>query len=193
MVVPPRGRVTVWVTRESGFESTSEAWWYLLQNAQQVAERHGRKSHELVLSTYLPTFPLSQFTSHAITLRPVTSETTVQDFTINDHSPPHLPHPNRGFQSQRSNPHFPVHHSMAQPSHIPGFCHPHFGAQPDIPKVLYLFTSSTMFDFATNDSKEGEQETKESFVPYWTDDPMGKPRPREMRSTSWSYGGNSGW
>ncbi|EIM84507.1 uncharacterized protein STEHIDRAFT_148524 [Stereum hirsutum FP-91666 SS1] len=148
VAVPPRDHVTVWVTRESSLESIGEAWRYLLQNANQIMERHGKQPHELII---------------------IASETTVQDFTIKDHSLPPLPHPNRSIHSQHTH-------------------HPHFGALSDVPKILYLFTSSSMFDL-----DGGEQKVREPFVPYWTDDPMGRPSPRETRSTIRSFGENSGW
>lgn len=64
-----------------------------------------------------------------------------------------------------------------------------------MPQILYLFTSSSTFDLEVKaqDTDERRRNAKDLFVPYWTDDPMGKPRAREMRSTIWNFTGNSGW
>ncbi|KAI0295110.1 hypothetical protein B0F90DRAFT_1670229 [Multifurca ochricompacta] len=59
----------------------------------------------------------------------------------------------------------------------PGFPHHGFGAQAHaaMPSIVYLVTSS-----------------RPDFLAYITDDPMGRPRPRETRSTSWCFSCRSG-
>ncbi|ETW79605.1 hypothetical protein HETIRDRAFT_445465 [Heterobasidion irregulare TC 32-1] len=102
----------------------------------------------------------------------ITQTITINDHRVKDCSPPPLPMP-----GQRQGPAFltnpPFNHS---PSH--GHSFGQFGnnqvSAP--PRIVYLFTS------ASPDHKV-----------FWTDNPMGKPRPREYRSTSWTYSGSSGW
>ncbi|KAH9018940.1 hypothetical protein EDB84DRAFT_1566241 [Lactarius hengduanensis] len=58
----------------------------------------------------------------------------------------------------------------------PAFPHHGFGAQaPPMPSIVYLVTSA-----------------RPDFAAYITDNPMGRPRPRETRSTSWCFSCRSG-
>ena len=59
----------------------------------------------------------------------------------------------------------------------PAFPHHGFGAlAPPMPSIVYLVTSA-----------------RPDFTAYITDNPMGHPRPRATRSTSWCFGCRSGW
>lgn len=72
--------------------------------------------------------------------------------------------------------------ALAFPQQHGGFGGPHafphhgFGAQaPPMPSIVYLVTSPRL-----------------DFTAYITDNPMGRPRPRETRSTSWCFSCRSG-
>jgi hypothetical protein len=56
-----------------------------------------------------------------------------------------------------------------------GFPH-HGGFAAPIPTIVYLITSA-----------------RPDFAAYLTDNPMGRPRPRATRSTSWCYNWRNGW
>ena len=53
---------------------------------------------------------------------------------------------------------------------------PHHGFAPPMPTIVYLVTSS-----------------RPDFAAYLTDNPMGRPRPRATRSTSWCFNCRFGW
>ena len=169
--VGPRAEVTVFVIRRVYMDSVNNAWKFLLNSAQQIAESHGVDPHQLILSSSSPS--IRPHPPKNIDGRPAVTQTiTINDHRVKDCSPPPLPMP-----GQRQGPAFltnpPFNHS---PSH--GHSFGRFGntqvAAP--PRIVYLFTS------ASPDHKV-----------FWTDNPMGKPRPREYRSTSWTYSGSSGW
>ena len=53
---------------------------------------------------------------------------------------------------------------------------PHHGFGTPMPSIVYLVTSA-----------------RPDFAAYITDNPMGRPRPRATRSTSWCFTSRSGW
>src|SRR5712691_7744912 len=95
------------------------------------------------------------------TLKPVTRSLRIDDHQVEDWRPSLLPVPGicraTGFGPA----------AFAAPA----FPHHGVGAQaPPIPSMVYLITSS-----------------RPDFEAYITDDPVGRPRPRPTRSTSWCF------
>ncbi|KAI0270395.1 hypothetical protein BC834DRAFT_967197 [Gloeopeniophorella convolvens] len=110
----------------------------------------------------------------------ITRSLHIEDHEVNDWSPPPPPMPMFGRAAASG---FGARAGIGGfSSHAPGFgAHPHMHmqgmqAQMQIPSIVYLVTS------AAPDANA-----------YVTDDPMGRPRLRETRSTSWCFSCRSGF
>ncbi|KAH9003771.1 hypothetical protein EDB86DRAFT_2273783 [Lactarius hatsudake] len=103
----------------------------------------------------------------------VTRSLRIDDFQIDDWKPSPPPVPSMGRATGFGAPAFPQHGGFGGG---PVFPHHGFGAQaPPMPSIVYLVTSA-----------------RPDFAAYITDNPMGRPRPRETRSTSWCFSCRSG-
>ncbi|KAH9054778.1 hypothetical protein EDB87DRAFT_1688903 [Lactarius vividus] len=103
----------------------------------------------------------------------VTRSLRIDDYQIDDWKPSPPPVPGIGRARGFGAPAFPQHGGFGG---APAFPHHGFGAQaPPMPSIVYLVTSA-----------------RPDFVAYITDNPMGRPRPRETRSTSWCFSCRSG-
>ncbi|THH17030.1 hypothetical protein EW146_g3702 [Bondarzewia mesenterica] len=108
----------------------------------------------------------------------ITQTILQQSYKVKDFNPPPLPLPGQGFQNHGfNNGGFQSRSPFGNsPQNAPSFGRIGFNQGPPIPQIVYLFTSA-----------------KPDHEAYWTDDPMGKPRPPAVRSTNWHYSGSSGW
>ncbi|KAI9509001.1 hypothetical protein F5148DRAFT_1283415 [Russula earlei] len=108
----------------------------------------------------------------------VTRSLRIDDYQVEDWRPSLLPPPGIGRANGLTHtpfgaPSFPHRGGFGAG---PAFPHHGFGAHdPAVPSIVYLITS-----------------TRPDFAAYITDDPMGRPRPRPTRSTSWCFSCRSG-
>ncbi|SRR6266404_606602 len=123
--------------------------------------------------------PFSQQRSNSKIKRTVTRSLRIDDHQIDDWKPPPPPVPGVGHAGGFGAPGFGGALTFPQRGGFggaPAFPHHGFGAQvPAIPSIVYLVTSA-----------------RPEFAAYITDNPMGRPRPRATRSTSWCFSCRSG-
>jgi hypothetical protein len=174
----------VFVHHEVGLTSVSDAWHFLVACGATLASTHGIQPHDIILgeSRSLLTFPIRRQKKKVI----VNCNDLICDFFFffpkkTSYLIPALRRPpSRGLatspvaaaagygscDSPFGVPAFPQHGGFGA---APAFPHQGFGAQAlSVPSIVYLITSS-----------------RPDFAAYITDDPMGRPRPRPTRSTSW--------
>lgn len=166
----PQGRATVFTRRQERLACGNETWKYFLEHAVALADRHGVEAHSLLLSEYSHhTVAVCSASSRLISdHRTVTRTLSVNDSQVYDRSPPPLLRPGI--------PNAIMHHHTAHfGARTHGFGSP-FGGPVMTPNLVYLFTSS-----------------KGDVASYITDDPMGRPRPHQTRSTNWCFSFSSGW
>lgn len=109
----------------------------------------------------------------------VTRSLRINDHQIDDWKPSLPPPPGIGRATGFGAPAFGGAVAFPQHGRFGGalaFPHHGFGAQvPEMPSIVYLVTSA-----------------RPNFAAYITDNPMGRPRPRATRSTSWCFACRSG-
>ncbi|KAI0061298.1 hypothetical protein BV25DRAFT_1857529 [Artomyces pyxidatus] len=108
----------------------------------------------------------------------ITRSLRIDDYTVKDWSPPPPVFPQHGHPQFGGNNRFPGANNRFPGANVGhGFGGGGFGFQnaTPIPSLIYLFTS-----------------WRHDVQGYITDNPMGRPRPREYRSTSWCYACSGG-
>lgn len=155
VAVAPQQQIDVAATHSSEFESTSDAWRWLLDNGKRLASEVDVKPEDLILSMLVSHIRFSAIYSLLI----VSHAGTNQDFHIQQfghlpgapfahHLPPQRPGQGQNFGQQ---PRFGQRQNFGQPTHFP--------VQVGMPKIFYLFTS-----------------LDEGHEPYWSAAHMCVPR-----------------
>ncbi len=178
VALPSRGNAVLFAHHETGLASVNAAWRLLIAHGAMLASTHGIMPQDLILGkqgfpsrpTAFPSPPTQCIRQKKKT---VTRSLCIDDHQIDDWKPslPQVPGIGRatGFGAVA----FPQHGGFGG---APAFPHHGFGAQvPPMPSIVYLVTSA-----------------RPDFTAYITDNPMGRPRPRATRSTSWCFSCRSG-
>ena len=166
MALPPRGNAVLFVHNETGLVCVNAAWRLLIAHGATVASTHGIMPQDVILGkSAIFSLRDPQLTETNRNVSTVTRSLRVNDYQIDDWSPSMPSIPGIGFGA----PGFGGGAMGFPSSHHGGFAAP-------IPSIVYLVTSSRL-----------------DFTAYLTDNPMGRPRPRATRTTSWCYNSRNGW